>query len=868
MGAFYGGLQPSSSGGGTDALEPTGAWRLRLPTRLSLLALLLAGALVTGGMIVFDGTAVPPAVRVAPAGAGQALGLPVFFEANEGQVDGVVDFVARGPGYTLFVTPAEAVLSLGDSDADLRMRIVGGNRDAGAEGVTPLPGKVNYMRGDDPAGWHTDIATFGAVAYRNVYPGIDMIYRGEGSTLQYDFEIAPGADPETIALDFHGATDVMVARNGDLVVTTPAGDLRQSAPYLFQESDGRREEVSGRFVVRGNEVGFAVGSYDRTRPLVIDPTLTYGTYFGASGFDITFGIAVDGEGSAYVAGHTSSANFPTLGSVPCPGPTPEPTPPPSSSFQCDQKDHDAFIAKLNPQGTGLVYSTYLGGHRFDQAWDIALDRDGNAYVVGATESADDPGTDAKETAFPSTGNAFDKTCGTDGFCDAPLASPGSCTVQGGCPTVPLADAFMAKLSADGSDLLYATFLGGSDIDQDVQVSALPSEMAIAVKGRKAYAVGSTASPDFPTTSNAAQKRCGVDKNPVCDDGALDGFLTVINTSKSGRASLRYSTYIGGSGTEEAKGVGVDLAGNAYVGGTTLGFPGRRNEDVVRNNFPTKNAFQPSYGGGASDAFVVKINPGAPTGSKSLRYGTYVGGGGTDLGWDLDVQAPVAKKKRNKGRAFITGFTDSGDDPSTAAADGLKPYFPTTPGAFDRSYNGLHTKPDGSTLFLSGDAFVTKIKPSGRALGYSTFLGGDAMEVAGGIAVSRGFAYVTGYLTCDNQDEAGPPCKNTFPVVDALFPEMDGSFIAPDITNIPTDSFATKLTRDGSGLVYSTFLPGDHFDRGFGIAVRATDADGNRIPSEAYMVGRTNSSDWRVTPGAFQTEHNGGGRDGYVTKITD
>jgi hypothetical protein len=828
------------------------------------LAVALALAVAT---LVLPGTRAPslPLQTSAPETSASRQ-LPLWFEPNLGQLPDGAGFGARALGHSILLGPVGATLTYGPSAAEtLTLELMGADERAEASALERQPGTVNHLKGARSQ-WVTGVPAFGRVVYEDVYPGIDVHYSGVGGQLRYDFVVAPGADPSTIVLRFGGARGLRRAPNGDLVVDTPVGELRHSAPVVYQHIDGEKVFVPAAFVLQGTDtVRFALGDYERAFPLVIDPTLSYGTFIGGSGFDITFGIAVGPDGSAYVAGQTGSANFPTKGEVACPTPTPAPTPPPAptSSFQCDQKDNDAFVLRLSPDGSQLVYATYLGGDRFDQAWDVAVDEQGNAYVIGATESADDPGTVAIEKGFPTTANAFDQTCGSDGFCDAAVPAPGSCTVQAGCPTVPLTDAFVAKLSPDGSDLLYSTYLGGSDQDQEVQTTALPSEMSIAVRGAVAYAVGSTASPDFPTTAGAFQRRCGSNPDPVCDDGNRDVFLSVIDTAARGASSLRYSTYLGGRGWDDAHGVAVDGAGNAYVAGTTFGFDRHGSLD---NDFPVKNAFQPSYGGGEGDAFVAKIDP-RRRGGRSLRYSSYLGGGGRDLGWSVAVKFPRDRDRDDLGTAFVTGFTDSGDDPATSARDGIKPYFPTTKGAFDRSYNGEHTQPDGSNLFMNGDAYVTKVAPSGSRLVYSTYLGGGDHDVGAGIAVDqRGRAYVVGYTTCDNQDPTGPPCVGTFPVKDALFPNMDGRFIAPQQMNIPTDAFLAKLNSSGSDLVYSTYIPGVQFDRAFAVAVRDRDANGSPITPEAYVAGRTGSSDLPVTQGAFQTTRPGGPRDGFIFKI--
>ncbi|HUP70741.1 MAG TPA: SBBP repeat-containing protein [Acidimicrobiales bacterium] len=817
--------------------------------------------------------------------------LPLNFELNQGQSDSQVKFMARGEGYTLFLTPGETVLSLAPPAASagggaapaepparavLRTKFLGANPAPKVTGSSPTPAKANHFTGADPAGWRTDVPTYATVGYTGLYPGIDAVYHGKKGQLEYDFVVAPGADPSQIRLGFEGARSMAIDDKGDLVLTTEHGRLRQAKPRLYQDVGGRRKAVNGSFLMTGpNQVGFSVSSYDADRPLVIDPVLSYSTFLGGGGSDVGFGIAVDPDGNAYVGGQTGSTNFPTAGATTCPS-----TAFPGSSYQCAQGGGvDAFVTKLNPAGSALVWSTYLGGGKADLAYRIALDGDGNAYVVGATDSADDPGTPAVEAGFPTTAGAFDTTCGTDGLCNArPPADPASCPAVG-CRTTGTSDTFVSKLSASGNSLMYSTFLGGADHDQDVLLTAVPSHQGIAVHGTRAYVTGSTGSDDdlstlgvnegFPTTTGAFQNSCGSAAIPGCDNGTLDGYLAVLDTAASGASSLVYSTYLGGSGSDAPRAVAVDGAGNAYVTGVTYGYG-----SPTANNFPTKSAVQAGYQGGFADAFVAKLDP-AGVGPTSLVYSTYLGGGGKDEAWGIDVEGGGVP---GKGKAYVTGFTNSGDNPATSAADGPTPYFPTTSGAYDTSFNGRATDGGGNTTFLDGDAFVVKLKATGDKLDYATFLGGADHDLGGAVAVdSEGNAYVTGFTTCQN-DNGGvplapgapppPPCAGTFPVLDAVQPTMDGNFIGFELHNSPTDIFLTKLNPGGSALIYSTYLGGNDFDRGFAVAVRDTDAAHNAITPEAYVTGRIASTNYPTTAGAFKTTKPAGkgNRDAAVSKV--
>lgn len=843
-------------------------------------------ALVASGLLMVGALGGSPRTSDTPAkpSAQEAYGkLPLSFEANHGQTDPQVKFMTRGPNSTMFLTANEAVLSLTKAGPDgpdgqkapaqstvVRMGLMGANPAPQVSGQSPLSGKVNHFQGNDAQQWKTNIPTFGKVSYQGVYPGIDLVYYGKQGALEYDFVVAPGADPGTIRLNFSGGQGMGIDRSGDLVVQTVAGEVRHHKPVLYQMDGSKRRPVAGSFVLSGTQVSFQVGDYDRAKPLVIDPVLAYSTWLGGGGADVGFGIAVGADGSAYVAGETTSVNFPTQGSVTC-GTT-------TSSLQCDQPRTDAFVAKLNPAGSALVYSTYLGGSKDDLAHRVGIDADGNAYLAGVTESADDPETTAVETGFPTTANAYDNTCGTDGYCNASRHTPGQCTLAAGCPTSGPSDMFLAKLNASGAGLAYSTYLGGSGQDQNTVGTALPSHLGVAVSGTRAYVGASTGSTDYPVSAGAAQSTCGTAGVPGCDNGHLDAALSVIDTAQSGAGSLVYSTYLGGGGNDEIKDVAVDQDGAAYVAGTTAGYSDGTGGKT--NNFPTTaGAFQSSYRGGFSDAFSAKIDPNL-SGASSLTYATYLGGGGIDQGWGVAV---------DKNEALVTGFTDSGDNPATPAADGPTPYFPTTNLAYDTTFNGrATTAPDtsgkactvqnGCTIFLNGDAYVTKLDKNGTSPIFSTFLGGSDGDTGADVAVDRlGVAYVTGYTTCQNDNggvklPAGatppPPCHGSFPTQNPIQADMDGSYIGHELHNSPTDVFVATLAPRGNALLFSTYLGGRDFDRGFVVAVRDSDDQGRPTVPEAYLTGRMASSNYPTTAGSFRvTKPSGNGnRDAAVTKI--
>jgi hypothetical protein len=710
---------------------------------------------VTAWMVVagpVEGIAPREAGSLAPATAGQRTRVleeyaqtPLVFERNVGQTDPRVRYLARGRGYTLFLTERGAVFSLpgtpsgpgGDGanpqleGAAIRMGLASGDPAAGIVGAYRLAGVVNYFRGSDPAGWHAGVPTFAQVRYRGVYPGTDLLFRGTRAGLEYDFRLAPGADPSQIAIRFDGAEDLRI-EGGDLIIATPVGELVHRSPMIYQEVDGERREVVGAYRLNGDRVGFVVGYYDRALPLVIDPVvLRYSTFLGGVDEDQGLDIAVDSyTRHAYVTGTTDSTDFPTT-----PGPF-DPT--------YDGRSLDAFVTKLGPTGASLSYSTYLGGSGQDEGRGIALDGGGGAYVTGTTTSTD----------FPTTAGAFDQTHNGEfdvfvtklGPTGATLAystflggsrfdlgngiavdTSGAAYVTGELstvtevstdfPTTPGAfdrtvnggDAFVAKLVPTGTALAYSTFLGGSSGE---------SGQGITVDGAgAAYLVGLTASTDFPTTPGAFDQT---------HNGGSDSYVTKLSPTG---ATLSYSTFLGGSSGDFGAGITVDAAGAAYVTGST-----------DSTDFPTTPGAFDRAQNGDSDVFVTQV---APSGA-GLTYSTYLGGSRDDRGFGIAVDAVRA--------AYVTGTTFE------AVTD-----FPTTPGAFDRTHNG------------HDDVFVTKLAPTGAGLAYSTYLGDASFDAGFGIAVDNAAAYVTGTTR-----------------VGTDFPTTPGAF---DRTfNGRFDAFVTKLVE--------------------------------------------------------------------------
>src|SRR6185503_18248465 len=566
--------------------------------------------------------------------AGDSYGaLPLSFELNQGQTNDEVKFLARSEGYVLFLTPTEAVMALdnpaahkkgkenrasrsrtddiesGDSRPKpprriVRMKLEGANPDPRIEGLEQLSTTSNYFAGSDPTAWRTGIPSFTRVRYAQVYPGIDMVYYGNQRRLEYDFVVAPGANPDTIQMAFGGIEDFEINRMGDLVLRTEQGNIRQSKPVAYQEANGVKEEVSVSYVPTGvDHVGFHVGAYDSTRPLIIDPVLTYSTYLGGSGFDQGYAIAVDSLGNAYVTGQTAAIDFPTT-----PG-----------AFQTNYGGGDAFVTKNNPSGSALVYSTYLNGASGNG---IAVDADGNAYITGDAGTAKFPttsgafqtapmGFDTFVTKLNAAGSALVYSARFGGNLDdfgrgIALDSAANAYITGWTvcrsaictfPTVNAFqpnyaggtdDAFVTKINSSGSALAYSTYLGGGKIINGTEDWG----QGIAVDSAgSAYVTGYTFSPDFPVTAGAFDtSRAG-----------LDAFVTKFTPDG---ASLVYSTFLGGAGHEQGQGIAVDANGNAYVTGLTESSDSPFT--LANEGFPvTPGAFQTK---GSFDAFVTKLNP--------------------------------------------------------------------------------------------------------------------------------------------------------------------------------------------------------------------------------------------------------------------
>ena len=638
--------------------------------------------------------------------------IPLTFEANLGQAADSVQFIARSMGGTLLLSPTETrivvppreraekankVKSRKSAANDLwQMTLRGANSQAAGRGTEPLPGKSNYLIGKDSSQWRTNVSNFAKAEFGEIYPGVDIIYYGNQEKLEYDFIVKPAADPGQIRLGFNRAKKVSLDADGNLLVKTGAGIVTQKKPFAYQEQNGVRREIACRFNLsddkpagEGSVVGFEVGEYDRNQRLVIDPVLIYSTYLGGSGGDFFNSeqgnkILADAAGNAYIVGVTPSPDFPAL-----------------NPLQTARGGSDCFVTKLGANGSGLIFSTFLGGTQNDVCTGLDLDAAGNIYLTGQTLSDDFPLVNAFQSVNKGNGDAFvaklnpagsaiifstflggtsteapssikldqsGNICvgGATASSDFPVVNPVQGTPQGGF------DSFVTKFNSTGSALIFSTYLGGSADD----FAAGP---AVDAAGN-IYMAGTTSSRNFPVTAGVFQS---------VKNGSDDAFIFKLGIT----GNLIYSTYIGGSGIDNAGDIAVDGRGNAVTTGFTRSL-----------NFPRRNAFQPSKGG-TVDSFVTKLS----ADGRSLVFSTYLGGGELQRGYGVATDSV--------GNVYASGRTNSGDFPLK------KPL---------QDFGGLD------------DIYVAKFTPEG-ALTFSTPLGGDTNDLGTRIAADdNGNIYVTGF----------------------------------------------------------------------------------------------------------------------------
>lgn len=714
--------------------------------------------------------------------AGRAL----LFEANEGQTDSSVRFIARGASGTLFLTPAEAVLSLHDlatsgarSTPALRMRLVGANPEPRVEGLRPRRARSHYYTGADPARWLTDVPAFGRVRYGAVYPGIDLIFYGRDGYLEYDFVVAPGVDAGVIAVAFEGTDGLRVDSTGNLVLATAAGNVVHHAPYTYQETADGRRTVDSRYVIREGRVSFQLADYDRTRPLIIDPALTYASYLGGSGADSGNAVTVDADGNMYVAGRTASVDLPVAnnsarsgldafvskfdtngellfstylgsdsgqlihddmanaitvdgnGKIYITGQAGSNLPPPqafpTTDSGCTFGTFDMFVAVLSGEDGSLDYATCRGGDAGDTGHGIAVDSAGDIYVTGRTLS---PGSSA--VPFPTTLSAFQT--GSNGFYDA----------------------FVLKLANTAPatyELDYSSYLGGNGNDRG-------NDIAVDDQGR-AHVVGITASTDLAVTDGSMLA------------GGSDLFFARVAADGASLDALRY---VGGSGSEGAASEGVERNGIAMDGSGGIHIAGRTDS----SDFP--GAMNAKAGG--FDGIVVSLNN-----NGSVALSSYIGGTGDDAARDI---APS-----DAGDLFITGTTASPDLTGAAAVP-------------DNGYGG------------SGDGYLTRVAPDGTVR-YSVYLGGENADAGNGVAAdAAGSVYVAGTTASGSwggsllpypADAAQPNlggAEDAFILRIGPYADVEVVDVTTDILSSGSRRYTANITNHGpdtaSGLVVTGTLP--------------------------------------------------------------
>jgi len=741
--------------------------------------------------------------------------VPLSFEKNQGQADAGVQFLSRGQGYALFLTPGEAVLELqkpgaaaphanplsaaAPRTATLGMKLLGGNVKAAVSGEDLLPGTVNYFVGSDQSKWKTALPTYQRVNYKAVYPGVDLVYYGNQRELEYDFIVAPGADAAKIALRFTGATPV-IDKAGDLVLPVQGEDARFHKPVIYQMDGDRKISVEGRYQIADNKVGFALGAYDHSKPLVIDPVLSYLTYLGGTANDTITGMTVDSAGSVYVIGNTSSTDFPVKGAYQSTNPeTLNPTYPLA-----------IFVSKFNATGTALVYSTYLGASEYTYSAGIAVDTGGNAYVTGYTSYGD----------YPVTAGAYQTICGANNY--VPQGSSTGVRINGcGGAGQGQSAGVLTKLNPAGSAMVYSTYLSGGNGTQitAVAVNAAGEAWVTGVSNAvcpgpyNANGTGYQAYFCVATTANASESGNNSGAN-------ADTYGIVVKFNAQGNGLL-YSTVVGNHNSVghyvsglHATGIALDTAGNAYVTG------------YMDANFfitTTTGAFETSRVANSLPAFISKYNP-AGTAATSQAYSTYL----TGTTASNDIATGIAVD--GSGNAVVTGYTNSCT-------------FPTTSGAFSTAPGGYI-----SQNICSG-GFLSKLNAAGSGLVWSTYTGNNGANGRNNddndaVAIGPdGSVYVAG-------DEQGVVLS---PTVNPVMVQSESHF-----------AYIKQFKADGSAVVFSSAIGGttDATSIPTSIFVDAT----NNI----YLAGYTNSATYPTTPGAFQphTASPGGGyiNDGFVVKI--
>ncbi len=715
-----------------------------------------------------------------------------FFIANKGQWNPEVKYLARIGGMNAWITNTGVVYDYYKLEKNIdqtkmqkinpkeqiafevmnttikghvvKMEFIDGNKNITCLQNDKKEGYYNYFLSNDKSKWASFVPLYGNVELKGVYNNIDVKYYYDNGKLRYDYIAQPGADVSQIKLKYDGQDNISVNENGELILKTSIGEVTNGKIYAYQLDNGNKKEVQCKFEQRQDgTIRLKAASYDAKKELIIDP-LVYSTFIGGDASVGTYSrgnsIAIDNAGNAYIKGSAGDVHYPT-----------------TTGSYLTQLGSCGFITKLNVNGSGLVYSTFIGTYLYyplrvyGKDNSLAIDKNGNVYVTGNTLQD-----------FPTTQGAFQTTYGG-----------GS-----GGKDIEFGDAYVTKLNSTGSELIYSTYIGGSG---DENACAI----AIDTVGN-AYITGTTNSVDYPITSGAFQTVYGGGSGNIFTG---DAFVTKLNTTGS---ALIYSTYIGGSNNDYSNSIAVDAAGSAYITGHTSS-----------QDYPiTSGAFQTTYGGATvtdyngnvyGNAFITKLNS---TGS-GVIYSTYIGGNEADVSNSIAVDSG--------GYAYITGWTKSSN-------------YPITKGSYQ-------TKMISSDVAIYSEVFLTKMNSTGSDLVYSTFIGGGGYGDAGcAVTIDNiGNAYITGYTKSQ------------------IYPTTPGAFqtiYKGDVINKLNDAFITELNTTGNRLIYSTYLGGSGDDLGNSIVIDDSE--------NAYITGQTSSIDFPTTNEAYQKYYKGGYYDVFVTKI--
>jgi photosystem II stability/assembly factor-like uncharacterized protein len=906
--------------------------------------------------------------------------LPLSFVANDGQTDARVKFLSRGDGYSLFLTSTEAVLALtstragkkgtatkhtpshqvmADQPCVLRMKLTDAQPDPRQEGIDELQGKVNYLVGNDASKWRTNVPTYSKVKYQSIYPGVDLVYYGNQQQLEYDFIVSPGADPGIIKVAFQGMRKLVLDAQGNLILRTKLGDVSLHKPIVYQVVNGQRIEIVSCYILRNQrQVGFKIGDYDKSRPLIIDPVLVYSTYLGGSGVDAgtdetANSVAVDATGNAYLTGTSTSADFPVVNAY--------------------QPSHgaDAFVSKLNSTGTALLYSTYLGGSRSEYGNGIAIDSQGSAYVTGRTDSRDFPVTpgayqtngldeDVFVTKLNPAGNALvystllsgDRHTENQGFTLAsaeaghaiavnaqgeayvvgetqsvnfPTSSPVQANLSAGY------DLFVTKLNANGTGLVFSTYLGGKDTDngEGIALDSLGN----------AYVTGTIYSKDFPTTAGAFKS--------TNSTGGTDAIVAKF----SANGTLIYSTYVGGDSYDSAHGIAVDGNGNAFIAGDTTSYNFPITEAALKKRFSKGAVFKSTDSSarwkttGLMDQFAVNAIAVDPINSTTIYAGSDGGifksidGGSswTAIGLTNLIVRSIAIDPSNPSRIFagtlgqgIFKSTDGGDTWTNPITSGNAYALVFDPRGSDKIYactsSSVLISADGgdnwsifragannkalvfdprnpSTIYLCANSGIIKSVDNGASWNYvlqlATFVslvidpknpsilyagnqdfgvykttdaGLNWASVDNGLAshqvhslaidpVNPSTVYAglsdNGVYKTTNGGSGWASTGLSYSSVNTLMIDpANPSILYAGSSVFQIDAFVAELNATGSALIYSSYLGGTSYDKAFGIAIDSQD--------NPYIAGVTSSIDFPLAQPLEQM--NGVATEAFIIKL--